>query len=94
LISSLRTLVGLAAQLAAHKERTSEPSTSNQIKIEMARWLAGQLVVLGLSGQRMTEELFMLKPDWLSSLLSTALLDRLCGRQREKKPSLTSLPYH
>jgi len=86
LISSLRTLVGLAAQLAAHKERTSEPSTSNQIKIEMARWLAGQLVVLGLSGQRMTEELFMLKPDWLSSLLSTALLDRLCGRQREKSP--------
>ena len=28
----------------------------------------------------------MLKPDWLSSLLSTALLDRLCGRQREKSP--------
>ena len=28
----------------------------------------------------------MLKPDWLSSLLSTALLDRLCGKQREKTP--------
>ena len=28
----------------------------------------------------------MLKPDWLSSLLSTALLDKLCGRQREKSP--------
>ena len=28
----------------------------------------------------------MLKPDWLSSLLSTTLLDRLCGRQRGKSP--------
>ena len=28
----------------------------------------------------------MLKPDWLSCLLSTALLDRLCGRHREKSP--------
>ena len=32
-------MVGLAAQLAAHKERISEPSTSNQIKIEMARYV-------------------------------------------------------
>ena len=28
----------------------------------------------------------MLKPDWLASLLSTALLDRLCGRQMGKSP--------
>jgi len=86
LSSSLRRMVGLAAHLAAHKERGSEPSTSNQIKIEMARWLASKLVVLGLSEQRLSEELFMLKPDWLSSLLSTTLLDRLCGRQRGKSP--------
>jgi len=86
LSSSLRTMVGLAAQLASRKERASEPSNSNKIKVEMARWLASQLGVLGISEQRMSEELFMLKPDWLSALLSTALLDRLCGRQREKSP--------
>jgi len=86
LSSSLRSMVGLAAQLVAHKERSSDPSNSNQMKLEMARWLASQLVVLGLSEQRLSEELFMLKPDWLSSLLSTALLDRLCGKQREKTP--------
>merc|ERR1719273_532251 len=59
------------------------------MKVEMARWLASQLIVLGLSEQRLSEELFMLKPDWLSSLLSTALLDRLCGKQTP--PSLRYL---
>ena len=64
---------------------------SSFYNFSLYRFLAKEMAIHGLNKQRMSEELFMLKPDWLASLLSTSLLERLCNQQSEK--NLPSLRY-
>ena len=70
-LPSLRSLVGLTAQLLQLKERTGD---SNSQKEEMAKFLAFQLHPLGLGETDLWAQLYLLEPAWLSALVSREML--------------------
>ena len=70
-LPSLRTLVGLTAQLLQLKERTGR---SNSEKVEMAKFLASELQSLKLSETDLWAQLYLLEPAWLSALVSREML--------------------
>ena len=70
-LPSLRSLVGLTAQLLQLKERTRD---SNSQKVEMARFLAAEFQPLSLSETDLWAQLYLLEPAWLSALVSREML--------------------
>jgi len=78
-LACLRKLVSLAAQVLQMRER--EKKTDNSIKEEMARFLGREFNMIKTEdGDRVWSELFLLRPAWLSSLVSTNLLAHLTDK--------------
>ena len=70
-LSSLRKLVGFAAQVLQFKDRTKK---SNSLKEEISRDMARQLLRLNLSERRLWAELYLLEPSWLSAQVSSEMI--------------------
>ena len=85
---ALRSLVSLAAQLLACRERKT---AGNEGKLRLASCLAQHLATAELDTERLGAELYLLQPSWLPALVSSALLSRMTGQQEAEVPSLRLL---
>ena len=72
-MGSVRKIVGFAAQVLQFKDLISK-SRQNDLKLEMANFLARQMMSLSLDENILWGELFLLEPTWLSALVSRSML--------------------
>ena len=89
-LPTVRCLVALTAQLLQLKERTGD---SNTQKVEMAKFLATELQLLGLGETQLWAQLYLLEPAWLSALVSREMLSLATNIQLQPV-SLRSIMDH